>query len=75
MFLINRIGIMYGPTYQCIAKVNQFSESDYPAITLIFYLGEKWTEIRDLDLSKRNNLVLVRGRMHNSRMIGELLNG
>ncbi|KAI6645869.1 Aspartate--tRNA ligase, cytoplasmic-like [Oopsacas minuta] len=33
--------------------------------------GRIWTEIKELDLSKRDSEVLVRGRMHNSRMIGE----
>eukprot|EP00800_Vazella_pourtalesii_P000583 TRINITY_DN10532_c0_g1_i1.p1 TRINITY_DN10532_c0_g1~~TRINITY_DN10532_c0_g1_i1.p1 ORF type:complete len:458 (-),score=108.59 TRINITY_DN10532_c0_g1_i1:23-1396(-) len=51
-----------------------YSEGKYgnsPLNQSLFRTGEKWTEIRDLDLSKRNNLVLVRGRMHNSRMIGK----
>ena len=59
----------YEPTFQCIAKVVQMSLITLPII-LTLYLDRKWTDIRELDLSKQGHEVLVRGRMHNSRIVG-----
>lgn len=39
--------------------------------SIFIHLGRVWTDVKNIDLSKKNENVLVRARVHTSRGTGE----